>query len=314
MYFKSKTKSQTLISYSSFKSHCPIFRDFNSQKTVITKPFHHIAIGVAFSPNLKANLAEASRLALKLKTELVLIHVGNYSVENRTSFKDALPKNTELPSLRMVFVTGDPVKSILKVVKQENIDLLILGALKEENFFKYYMGSIARKITKTAKCSILLVINPSLTESHYHHIVVNGFKEAHTEKTINTAFYVGHNVNSSQITIVEEIAENQVAVKVEDDKTLRKATILKEKLERQEEHRIKEILATIDQELKNNIKINSQPIFGKRGYSIGHYAQIARADLLVMNAPHKTTFLDRLFPHDMEHILNELPTDVLIVR
>jgi hypothetical protein len=57
-----------------------------------------------------------------------------------------------------------------------------------------------------------------------------------------------------------------------------------------------------------------QPIFGKRGYSIGHYAQISRADLLVMNAPSKMTFWDRLFPHDIEHILTELPTDVLILQ
>ena len=42
--------------------------------------------------------------------------------------------------------------------------------------------------------------------------------------------------------------------------------------------------------------IKSQPIFGKRGYSIGHYAQVARADLLVMNAPAKMTFWDRVFP------------------
>ena len=58
----------------------------------------------------------------------------------------------------------------------------------------------------------------------------------------------------------------------------------------------------------------SQPIFGKKGYSIGHYAQITRADLLVMNAPTKMTFWDRLFPHDIEHILTELPTDVLILQ
>ncbi|MBT4345236.1 MAG: universal stress protein, partial [Flavobacteriales bacterium] len=39
-----------------------------------------------------------------------------------------------------------------------------------------------------------------------------------------------------------------------------------------------------------------------------------RADLLVMNAPSKTSILDRIFPHDIEYILTELPTDVLIVK
>ena len=62
------------------------------------------------------------------------------------------------------------------------------------------------------------------------------------------------------------------------------------------------------------ITIKTQSIFGTRGYSIGHYARVIRADLLIMNAPDKTTLWDRLFPHDMEYILSELPTDVLIVK
>ena len=41
-----------------------------------TTQFKRIGIGVAFSPNLKANIYEAARLALFMKSELVLIHVG----------------------------------------------------------------------------------------------------------------------------------------------------------------------------------------------------------------------------------------------
>ena len=101
---------------------------------------------------------------------------------------------------------------------------------------------------------------------------------------------------------------------MDDDKSLRKSTIVKERLRIREEMRVNAILKTIPGELTKDIVIKSQPIFGKRGYSIGHYAQVARADLLVMNAPSKMTFWDRLFPHDIEHILTELPTDVLIVQ
>jgi nucleotide-binding universal stress UspA family protein len=64
----------------------------------------------------------------------------------------------------------------------------------------------------------------------------------------------------------------------------------------------------------SDIIIKTQSIFGRRGYSIGHYAKIKRADLLVISAPKKTGILDRIFPHDLEYILSELPTDVLIVK
>ena len=39
-----------------------------------------------------------------------------------------------------------------------------------------------------------------------------------------------------------------------------------------------------------------------------------RADLLVMNALEDTSFWQRFFPKDVEHILAELPTNVLIIQ
>ena len=146
------------------------------------------------------------------------------------------------------------------------------------------------------------------------HVSLNGLKDPKTQQTITAALYVGKKLGANRMTIVEEIGQEQVAIKVEDDKSLRKATIAKERLKIREDSRVKSILETIPIDYKNNINIKTQPIFGKRGYSIGHYAQIARADLLVMNAQNKMSFLDRLFPHDIEHILTELPTDVLIIQ
>ena len=101
---------------------------------------------------------------------------------------------------------------------------------------------------------------------------------------------------------------------MDDDKSLRHANIVRERISNRETSRINHIIEDLPQEYTNTIAIKSQPIFGTQGYSIGHYAQISRADLLVMNAPTKMTFWDRLFPHDIEHILTELPTDVLIIQ
>jgi hypothetical protein len=114
-----------------------------------------------------------------------------------------------------------------------------------------------------------------------------------------------------KVTIVEEISQSELQVKVDDDKSLRKATIIKKRLKNREDQRVKNILKGIDSE---DISIQMQSIFGTRGYSIGHYAKIKRADLLVMNAPTNVGILDRIFPHDIEYILSELPTDVLIVK
>jgi nucleotide-binding universal stress UspA family protein len=279
------------------------------------KPFKTIGIGVTFSPNLKANIYEASRLSLMFNSKLVLIHVGEESQEKREAFSAIIKTIKEQKlSVDIIFKTGNPVDVILSVSQDKKIDLLILGALKKENLVNYYLGSIARKITRQSKCSVLLLINPSVERNACQHIVVNGLKDPKTEQTIEAAFFMSRALGSKKITIVEEIKQDEVAVKVEDDKSLRKVTILKERIKLREASRIKGIIEHIPKEQTGSIAIKLQPIFGKQGYSIGHYAQVSRADLLVMNAPAKMTLWDRVFPHDIEHILAELPTDVLIVQ
>jgi nucleotide-binding universal stress UspA family protein len=279
------------------------------------KPFNTIGIGVTFSPNLKANIFESARLALFFNCKLVLIHVGEQSKDKEQTFKTFLNSFVEQNlDYEIVFKTGNPVEVILSTSEEKKIDLLILGALQRENFLNYYVGSIARKITRRAKCSVLLLINPSVDRIACKHVVVNGLEDPKTKQTITSAFYMANKLSSDIITIVEEISQQKVAVNVDDDKSLRRSTIVKERIKLREDTRVKKLIKDIPESYKQKITVKTQAIFGKRGYSIGHYAQVARADLLVMNAPTKTTFWDRLFPHDIEHILTELPTDVLIVR
>ncbi len=279
------------------------------------KPFKTIGIGIAFSPNLKANLYEAARLTLFFDAKLVMIHIGEETEDKLKALKIILNtfKKDNL-QYEVVFKSGNPVDAILNATEEKNIDLLIIGAAKSENFVKYYVGSIARKITRQAKCSLLLLINPSINRIACQHIVVNGLKDPKTEQTIAAAFYVATKLNAEKITIVEEIKQTEITVNVDDDKSLRHANIIKEKLRNREKLRINHIIENLPKAHTSNIVIKSQPIFGTQGYSIGHYAQVSRADLLVMNAPSKMTFWDRVFPHDIEHILTELPTDVLIIQ
>ena len=89
---------------------------------------------------------------------------------------------------------------------------------------------------------------------------------------------------------------------------------MKERLRNREDSRVRKIIHNQCDDYIKNIKIKTQQIFGERGYSIGHYAEVVHADLLIMNAPKKTRFVYRLFPRDIEHILSDLPTDLLIIR
>ncbi|WP_228454999.1 universal stress protein [Polaribacter haliotis] len=271
-----------------------------------------ILIGIAFSPNLKANLFEAVRMANMFDAELVGVHVGEKTPEKEQKI-NALLKEAEVlkKSLKTIWQEGKPVDVILETSLKENIDLLILGAIQQENLLRYYVGSIARKITRKASCSVLLLIKPSIERVTCKHIIVNGLHDKKTEETIKTSIFFSKKLSCKKLTIVEEISQAELHVKVSDDKTLRKSTIVKERIKSREDFRVKNIIREVNCE---GIDIKTQSIFGKRGYSIGHYARVKRADLLVMNAPTKMGIFDRIFPHDIEYILSELPTDVLIVK
>jgi hypothetical protein len=107
----------------------------------------------------------------------------------------------------------------------------MLGALQRENFLKYYIGSIARKITRKANCSVMLLINPSVERLPCKHIVVNGLEDQKTPVTISAAFFVAAALSSEKVTIVEEVSNTEIG-NVQDDKSLRKSTLMKEKISR----------------------------------------------------------------------------------
>ena len=277
--------------------------------------FKKILVGFAFSPNLKANVYEALRMASFFNGELMFFHVGTKTSEKVSRFMDLVKSSPVQPKKICVrWEIGNPVSVLLKASESFKADLIILGALKRENVVKFYMGSIARKITRRSNCSVLLLINPSVERHPCQHIVVNGFESPQTKATIDASFIIANALGAQKISLVEEISRSEVDVSVDDDRSLRRATLKKEKLSRREQTRVSDFVKKLPLKLTKKINWKTQSIFGKRGYSIGHYAKVVRADLLIMNAEKNLGFFDRLFTHDIEHILAELPTDVLIVN
>lgn len=278
-------------------------------------PFKTCLFGFAFSPTLEANINETTRIAHFFNARLILLHVGEQTPEKTDKINNLL-QNIEYKdvNIEIHWEEGQPVETILKACESFQVDLLMLGALQHENLYKFYVGSIARDLTRKVGCSVLLLIRTSVARSPCKHVVVNGLDAPETPTAITDAFYVAKALGAKQITIVEEIKQKEIHVTVEDDKSLQKATMIREQLKKREDSRVRLILNELPDELLNDIEVKTQDIFGQRGYSIGHYAEVVRADLLVMNAPKKTRLIDRIFTHDIEYILSDLPTDLLIIR
>jgi len=53
---------------------------------------------------------------------------------------------------------------------------------------------------------------------------------------------------------------------------------------------------------------------GKWSIELAKYCEIIDADLLIMGDNKDYSFIDRIFPHELENILENLPTNFLYIK
>ena len=277
-------------------------------------PFETIAVAIAFSPRLEAVLAEAKRIAFVFDSTLLLIHVGTKSQSKEDKLEKLMTKlGIDLKHVRIIWMDeGKAADSILKLCKLNIVDLLIIGALQKENLLNFYLGSLARTVSRKAKCSVLLLTKPNIDASLPKKIIVNGVENSKTIYTIKTAIYFAESYNVKEITVVKETHTTPLAMSVADDSTAPEAKELKKSISAEEEEKFQSI---INKCKTDNIDITEKIIKGKPGYAISKYARDKKADLLVINSPDtQLNVFDRIFTHDIEYILADLPCNVLIVH
>ena len=59
--------------------------------------------------------------------------------------------------IRTIVKEGSPAKAILETIDEEDIDLVVMGSSGKSAIDRFLMGSVAEKVVKSAKCSVLLV-------------------------------------------------------------------------------------------------------------------------------------------------------------
>ena len=275
--------------------------------------FKRIATAMGFSPMAKANLAEVHRIAKRCEAQMYVFHIGEWNDRCETTYTGLLSE-LGIPNSDVVLVCkqGDPKEELRSLCQENSIDLLALGALVRENMFKVFTVSIARDVCRKAKVSLLLLTHSRLEGMPCERIVVNGLDHPKTLDTIRTSLWLGSKLGSKELFVVDELSEKSL-IKPDDDKSQLNSTRKRKQIEREQHSRIEGLLKNC--QVPVNLEIKEQHVFGKRGYTIAHYAKAKRADLLVVNSPDtKLRFLDRIFKNDLEYILADLPSDVLIVH
>ncbi len=287
--------------------------DLGKLKKRPSYPFETIAAAVGFSPRLEALVSEAKRLSETLNAKLLLIHVGEKTAKKEDALSKMLSKTgMDMKRCQVIWADGHPVETILSLCKQHVVDLLMIGALKKENLLNYYLGSVARKISRKAKCSVLLLTEASTEESKPKKIIVNGVENPKTIHTLNAALYLAKNYSVKDITVAREVHMPTLTMTMADDSTAPEAREMKKHLNEEESSRL---LSMIKKSDTGKIQVKDKMIGGKPGFAISKYARDKKADLLVINSPDThLNLLDRIFTHDIEYVLADLPCNVLIVH
>jgi nucleotide-binding universal stress UspA family protein len=274
--------------------------------------FKTIGVAIAFSPRLEAIIAETSKMQLGFRANLVFIHVGSENEEELKLLNELLVKYDLSKKAKLIIKDGDPVKTILRICDKENIDLLVAGALEKESLIKYFMGSVARKLSRRVKCSMLMLTEPKIEANPLKRIVVEGSNHPKTKNTIAKSIEIAKAFCVKNLDIIQETDISKAALIRSDEFKEDEVNQHKELLIEEEDRKLANILREND---CADVQINTERIDGKPGYVITKYARENEADLLVLNAPdRKLNLLDRVFPIDIEFALADLPCNLLLIN
>jgi len=277
------------------------------------KSFKVIGLAVSFSPTTRAMVAEASRLVKWFQADLVLIHVGKKDSEKTQALKELINgSGLDASNIKIFWVEGDPAEQILKVCNREKVDLLVAGALKKENLVNHYLGTVARKIMRKARCSIWMITDPSTELKPLKNIVADAEGSHDMHDILSLACKLGSKEEDAWLHIVRELKLLGLALSAREQCTEAEYDEMEKNMVREETNLVQRELNRIPH---RNLKINIKLLSGKSGFELAQYARRKSADLLIITAPQrKFSFFDRIFTHDQEYIFSDLPCNLLIIQ
>jgi len=129
-----------------------------------------------FSPASDAALGHATAMARGTGAELIILHVEEpplaygsgemfYGVTEfntdtiRKMLDDVKPTDPNVRVVRRLEI-GDPATEIVRVAKEEKVDMIVMGTHGRTGLLRLLMGSVAELVVRRAPCSVLAVRQP----------------------------------------------------------------------------------------------------------------------------------------------------------
>lgn len=271
---------------------------------------------LALSPRAAAVAAEAQRVARRFDAELRFVHVGSADTATRTRF-DEVMRSLGLTAA-VDYRSGKPATAILRAAADADADLIVAGALEREGALQYYVGSVARKIARSARCSVLLLTEPRVEATPPRRWVVAARAEAPTRAMLGLVVELARrsmpDATPQRIDLVTEYQLSGANLALEGELDARSADARRAALDRAETERLADLAAGAGLSSLAGVEVRLRCLRGRVGWMSAQYARRQQADLLFAAAPRRLTIWDKLFQYGVEFALESLPCALWLHR
>lgn len=274
--------------------------------------FTRLLVASAASPRAIPVLAEARRLAALYGAHLAVLRVEKRGAAAEARLEaDLSQAGFARPPDQVLWAAGDPARAILRGASSWEADLLVAGALEKEGLLTYYVGSVARRIAREAKASVLLLTEPR-TETHaLHRIVVDTDFGLEAERALRVAADLARRLGEGRLYVVHDVLQPGLSLAL--------ASSTPEEVERSRaqilESREDLMRAFLAQVSLRDVECETAVLIGRPGFATAEMAREIHADILVFPARRgRLGLLDRLFPSEVEQVLRDIPCALLLVR
>jgi nucleotide-binding universal stress UspA family protein len=267
-----------------------------------SSPYPTIAVASTFSPRFEQVLSEAKRMRDHFGAALSLIHVGERSPETAKKFHEVLT-GLQLPADSTVYYEqGNPAEGILRALKNNNINMLIAGALEKEVVLHPFLGNVARRLVREAGCSIMLFTNPERDPKPLRRIVFVADYSEHAREALKQTLHLALGESCERLYVVRIITTF--------DEARAKADGNGKKSEMQDDEEIK-LENFILSAGATEVPIEARCIRGNTGFAVADFVQSIQADLLVVpDSPSD----DQLLLPNLAWLTDVIPCNLWVIR
>jgi len=270
--------------------------------------YKKIAVASTFSPRFEHVLSEAKRIGDRFGSDLSLIYVGERSDETDRKFVEILDRLQLPPDSPVHYGKGDPADGILHAIADNNVDLIVAGALEKEAVLHPFLGNVARRLLREAGCSVLLFTHPELKPKPLKRIVFVANYSDHAHGAFKQALKLAE-VEASEclyaIRVYTTFDEVRASTFVDNgDGKPRPRTF-----EEEDAALEKFVLAAGE----TNVPIDARCIRGNTGFAASDFIKSVEADLLVVPVHKSETSAERL-PNHLAWIADVIPCNLWLIR